>query len=95
MPIQWLDVGSWPALAETLNTDEHDNAIDAPHLVYLDSESNIVVSQDPEHLISLIGVNDMIVVHTKDATMVCPKSEAERVKEMVGKIREKFGGKYQ
>jgi mannose-1-phosphate guanylyltransferase len=95
MPIQWLDVGSWPALAETLDIDDHDNAHDAANFVYLDSEANIVVCQDPDHLIALIGVNDMIVVHTKDATMVCPKSESQRVKEMVGKIKEKYGNRYQ
>jgi mannose-1-phosphate guanylyltransferase len=95
MPIQWLDIGSWPALAETLDVDENDNAIAAPNLVYLDSEDNIVVCQDPEHLISLIGVNDMIVVHTKDATMVCPKSEAQRVKELVGKLKDRYDSKYQ
>src|SRR4051812_26508116 len=37
MPVQWLDVGSWPALAETLDIDEHDNAVDARALVCLDS----------------------------------------------------------
>jgi mannose-1-phosphate guanylyltransferase len=95
MPIQWLDVGSWPALAETLDIDDHDNAHDAANFVYLDSEANIVVCQDPDHLIALIGVNDMIVVHTKDATMVCPKSESQRVKEMVGKLKEKYGNRYQ
>jgi mannose-1-phosphate guanylyltransferase len=95
MPINWLDVGSWTTLAETLKTDEHSNAVEAPNLVYLDSENNIVVCQDPSHLIGLIGVNDMIVVHTKDATMVCPKSEAQRVKDLVGKVKEKLGNKYQ
>lgn len=95
MPIQWLDVGSWPALAETLEIDDHDNAHDAKNFVYLDSEGNIVVCQDPNHLVTLIGVNDMIVVHTKDATMVCPKSESQRVKELVGKVKDKYGNKYQ
>jgi mannose-1-phosphate guanylyltransferase len=95
MSIQWLDIGSWPALAETLRTDDHANAVEAPHFVYLDSEDNIVVCQDPNHLISLIGVNDMIIVHTKDATMVCPKGEAQRVKELVGKVKDKFGDKFQ
>ena len=95
LPIKWLDVGSWPALAETLETDESGNAISAPNFVYLDSEDNIVVCDDPKHLISLIGVNDMVVVHTKDATMVCPKSESQRVKELVGKVKEKFNNKYQ
>ena len=95
MPVQWLDIGSWPALAETLPIDEQNNAVDAANLVYLDSQDNIIVSQDPEHLIALIGVNDMVVVHTRDATMICPKSESQRVKELVGKLKEKYGQKYQ
>ena len=95
MPVHWLDVGSWPALAETLSMDEHNNAAECKACVFLDSDDNIVVSEDPDHLVSAIGLSDMIIVHTKDATLVCPKSEAQRVKELVGKVRERFGNKYQ
>ncbi|HEY7118325.1 MAG TPA: sugar phosphate nucleotidyltransferase [Tepidisphaeraceae bacterium] len=95
MPVQWLDVGSWPALAETLPNDDHDNALDARVCVLLDSFNNIVISHDPDHLVSLLGVSDMIVVHTPDATLVCPKTEDQRVKELVHQVKEKTGGKYQ
>jgi mannose-1-phosphate guanylyltransferase len=94
MPVQWLDVGSWPALAETLATDEHSNAVEAKAHVFVDSDDNIIISEDPEHLMTLIGISDMIIVHTKDATMVCPKGEAQRVKELVGKVKEKYGDRY-
>jgi len=94
MPVKWLDVGSWPALAETLTSDEHDNAVDADTAVFLDSDGNIVISADAGHLVSTIGLSDMIIVHTKDATLVCPKGEAQRVKELVGKVKEKFGSKF-
>jgi mannose-1-phosphate guanylyltransferase len=95
MPVQWLDVGSWPALAETLETDGHNNAHLGDTYVFVDSDDNIVVSDDPGHLITTIGLSDMIVVHTKDATLVCPKSESQRVKELVGKVAEKFGKRFQ
>ena len=95
MNVQWLDVGSWPALAETLRIDEQDNAVEGKTLVFVDSDNNIVVSDEPEHLVTMIGVSDMIVVHTKDATLVCPKREAQRVKELVGKVKDRFGNKYQ
>ncbi|MDB5173381.1 MAG: Mannose-phosphate guanylyltransferase [Phycisphaerales bacterium] len=95
MPVQWLDVGSWPALAETLRTDDHSNAVECNTCVFVDSDDNIIVSEDPEHLISTIGINDMIIVHTRDATLVCPKGEAQRVKDLVGKVKEKFGNRYQ
>jgi mannose-1-phosphate guanylyltransferase len=94
MPVQWLDVGSWPALAETLGNDEHNNAAQCAVHVLLDSDDNIVVCEDPNHLISTIGVSDMIIVHTKDATLVCPKSQSERVKELVGRVKEKYGERY-
>lgn len=95
MPVRWLDVGSWPALSETLRLDDQDNAVDCETYVFLDSSDNIVVCSDPTHLISLIGVSDMIVVHTGDVTMICPKSEAQRVKDMVARVKERFGGKYE
>ena len=94
MPVQWLDVGSWPALAETLETDDHNNATQCPVYVLLDSDDNIVVCEDPNHLITTIGVSDMIIVHTKDATLVCPKSESQRVKDLVGRVKDKFGDRY-
>jgi mannose-1-phosphate guanylyltransferase len=95
MPVQWLDIGSWPALAETISVDDHDNAVDAETAVLLDSDNNIVISHDPGHLISTIGLSDMIIIHTPDATLICPKNEAQRVKDLVGKVKDKFGDKFQ
>ncbi len=95
MPVQWLDVGSWPALAETLSTDGHNNATDCPVCVLVDSDDNIIVSEDPAHLVATVGISDMIIVHTRDATLVCPKREAQRVKELVGRVKEKHGERYQ
>jgi mannose-1-phosphate guanylyltransferase len=95
MPVQWLDVGSWTTLAETLKTDEHNNATDAETVMFVDSDDNIVISTDPKHLVATIGVSDTIVVHTPDATLVCPKTESQRVKDLVGKLKDKFGEKYQ
>jgi hypothetical protein len=37
----------------------------------------------------------MIIVHTKDVTLVCHKQEAQRVKELLAKVKEKFGNDYQ
>jgi mannose-1-phosphate guanylyltransferase len=94
MPVDWLDVGSWTSLAETLKVDDHENAVNAGAAVFVDSDDNIVISDDPEHLISTIGVSDMIIVHTRDATLVCPKRDSQRVKELVTKVGERFGKKY-
>jgi mannose-1-phosphate guanylyltransferase len=95
MPVDWLDVGSWPALSDVLETDAADNAIDCTACVLLDSDNNIVVSTNPDHLITTIGLSDTIIVHTPDATLICPKGEAQRVKELVAKVKERFGGRYE
>jgi len=94
MPVDWTDVGSWPALAEILPVDEHNNAVQCKTCLFLDSDDNVIFSESADHLISLIGVSDMIVVQTRDATLICPKDEAQRVKELVGKVKEKFGEKF-
>ncbi|HEV7298885.1 MAG TPA: mannose-1-phosphate guanylyltransferase [Tepidisphaeraceae bacterium] len=95
MVVNWLDVGSWPALAETLKTDEHNNAVATDNFVYVDADDNIIICDDPGHLIAALGLSDTIVVHTKDATMICPKSESQRVKELLAKVNERYGAKYQ
>lgn len=95
MNVQWLDIGSWPALADTLKIDSHDNAIDCEICVMIDSDNNIIVSDEPTHLISAVGLSDMVIVHTRDVTMVCPKRDAQRVKDLVGKAREQFGDRFQ
>ena len=95
MSVEWLDVGSWPALAETLSADDHDNSVDSRACILVDSDNNIIVCHEADHLIAALGVSDMIIVHTPDITLVCPKSEAQRVKELVGRVKEKFGQKFQ
>src|SRR3954468_22593060 len=61
MPVEWLDVGSWPALADTLQIDEHDNAMDCKTCILIDADNNIIISHNPEHLIATVGLSDMIV----------------------------------
>lgn len=95
LPIQWLDVGSFPALAETLEADEHNNSVAAARVELMDSDDNVVITDDPSHLITTIGVSDMVIIHTKDATMICKKDEAQKIKDLVGKLKEKYGDTYQ
>ncbi len=94
MPVNWLDVGSWPTLAEMLHCDDHDNAMDSDTCVLLKSDNNIIVTRDTGHLLATIGVSDMIIVHTKDVTMICPKRNAQSVKDLVEEIRNKHAGKF-
>jgi len=89
LDVDWLDVGSWPALAHTLERDDAGNAVRGM-TVLVDSSGNVVLSDDPDHLIAMIGVRDSVVVHTADVTMVCPARDAERVKELLAQVGSRY-----
>ena len=91
MPLRWLDIGSWPAFAETCPQDEQGNALAAPRVLLLDSHRTLVASNDPRHLIATIGCDDLIIIHTPDATLVCHKDQAEALKELHRQVGERFG----
>ena len=57
----------------------------------LDSAGNVVLSDDPDHLVALVGVRDSVVVHTADVTMVCPVADAERVKALLTEVERRYG----
>lgn len=91
MPLKWLDVGSWQAFAETCPRDEHGNALGASrHLLHRTSRT-LVASSDPQHLIAVLGCEDLIIIHTPDATLVCRADQAESIKELHKLVGEKHG----
>ena len=94
MPLQWLDVGSWPMFAETCQHDEHDNALAAARHVLVDTRRTLVASSDPRHLVTTIGCEDLIIIHTPDATLVCRADRAEDIKKVYGLVRELCGRDY-
>ena len=81
----WDDVGEWPAVARHYEPDEYGNVIrgsaECAH-----AKGNIVYCQDDEHLVALLGVEDLIVVKTADATLICHKDKAQDLKELVKTI---------
>jgi len=93
MDCDWMDVGSWTSMREVVPADASGNVAAARQLLSLDAEGNIVVAED-DHLIALIGTKDLIVVRSGDATLICTKESAERLKELVGLLQERYGVKY-
>ena len=83
---RWLDLGSFAALADIISSDANQNIVVAGHSELLDCRNNIVATEDAGHLIAMIGVEKMIVVHSPDATLICPISQSRRLKELLGRI---------
>jgi len=80
----WDDVGSWQAVAHYFKKDEHGNAANGA-LTALDSSDNIIFN-DGETTIALLGVHNLIVVRTGDAILICHRHQAEKIKNLVGKL---------
>ena len=94
MRLRWLDVGSWPAFAETCPHDAQGNALAAPRTELQDSSGCLVVSSDPDHLVALIGCKDLVVIHSGNATLVCRADMAEKIKDLQKRVDARFGGQY-
>jgi mannose-1-phosphate guanylyltransferase len=94
MPLTWLDVGSWPSYAQTCRRDKHQNALAAGEHILIDSKNCLAASSDPQHLIALVGCENLLVVHTPDATLVCRADQAEQIKELYKQIESRYSGKY-
>ena len=94
MQLQWLDVGSWPSFAETRPRDENGNALAVENRLLHESSNCLVASSDPDHLIATMGCEDLIVIHTDRATLVCRADMAEKIKEVQKTAHERFDGRY-
>ena len=81
----WDDVGEWPAVARHYPKDESGN-VARGRAELADARGNIVYSRDDGHLVALLGVEDLIVVRTDDATLVCHKDKAQDLKALVKSI---------
>jgi hypothetical protein len=55
----------------------------------LDGHNNIIVSRD--RLTAVIGLQDLVVVQAKGATLICPKDRAQDIKKIVHKLRDQGG----
>lgn len=80
----WSDVGSWNALGAVVPPGEHGNVVRG-RAVLLDTQ-NCVVFAEEGHMVGAVGLQDLVVVHTKDATLVAPKSRAQEVKDILAAV---------
>jgi mannose-1-phosphate guanylyltransferase len=86
---EWDDIGSWDALDRYKEKDE-DNNVKIGYSVNTDTKDSIIVnnSKDGKILVSTLGLENMAVVVTDDAILVCPKDKVQDVKKNVEKIKQ-------
>lgn len=91
-PFAWDDVGSWQAISRLRGGDADGNTVAGRHLGLRTTGS--IIRSAGDHLIVTLGMNDCIVVHTPDATLVANKHDEEAIRELVKMIAEQGWHEY-
>jgi mannose-1-phosphate guanylyltransferase len=91
---RWLDMGSFAALADIISSDKNNNIVVAGQSELLDCKDSIIVTEDKGHLIAAIGLENMVVAHSPDATLVCHIDQTQRLKDLLELIKQQAGEKF-
>jgi mannose-1-phosphate guanylyltransferase/mannose-6-phosphate isomerase len=84
--IGWTDLGSWTAIEEVAKADRGGNVL-AGNVLDMESQHSIIYGD--KRLVATIGLENMIVVDSPDATLVCPKDRAQDVKKLVEQLKKR------
>jgi mannose-1-phosphate guanylyltransferase len=87
----WSDVGSWTDLAGLVQGDEDGNVVEGQSLL-IDVQGSFI--SVPDKLVAVIGCQDLVVVDTDDALLICPKSRAQDVKQVVQQLERTGRSRY-
>jgi mannose-1-phosphate guanylyltransferase len=82
----WDDVGSWTSIERLYEKDDNGNVIKG-NVVSVDTKKCIITGSDK--LIATLGIEDVIIVDTEDALLICSKDKAQNVKEVLKELKEK------
>ena len=91
-PFQWDDVGAWSAIERLQQPDERGNTVHGRH-IGLETRGCIVRSQD-DHLVATIGLENYVIVHTPDATLIAPKDDENALRRLVEELRQSGYDRY-
>jgi len=80
----WNDIGSWSALWEIDDKDKHNNAMHGDVMLF-DTSDSLVHAES--RLVTTVGVDNLVIIETKDAVLVADKDQAQNVKQIVENLR--------
>lgn len=86
--IGWEDVGSWNALDEVIPKDEHGNIVTG-NVINVGSRNSTVYAEN--RVVAVVGLENIVVADTDDATLVCSKDHAQDVKKVVEILKQREG----
>lgn len=91
-PFQWDDVGSWEALSRLEGTDGDGNTVVGPHCGL--GTHGCLIQSRPGHLIATVDVDDLLIVHTPDATLVTRRGDEQALRRIIEELKSRGLGGY-
>ena len=91
---RWLDMGAFNALEDFVRSDDQKNIVVAAKCELMDCKHDIIVTESKNHLIAVIGLENVVIAHTPDATLVCNMNQTHKIKELLEQIEKNGGKKY-
>jgi mannose-1-phosphate guanylyltransferase len=89
----WSDLGTWASAYDNLEKDYLENAVAGDNVIVIDATKNMVHA-DNAKLVLLQGLDDFIVVDTKDVLLICRKDKEQEIKEYVAEVKRNKGDKF-
>jgi mannose-1-phosphate guanylyltransferase len=87
--LEWNDVGSWDSLYDFLPVDISGNVIKNKHSMVINSKDILVFSENDKKMVAVVGLQDLVIIDTDNALLICKKGETQRVKEIVEELKNK------
>jgi len=84
--LEWSDVGSWDSLFDVLLPDEEGNVVVNSEHMLLDTHDSLIYSAGKK-LVVTIGLDDLIIVDSSDALLVCRREQAQQVRQVIENLR--------
>jgi mannose-1-phosphate guanylyltransferase len=88
---EWHDIGSWADLHDILEQDQAGNFVEGESIL-IDSRNCMIHS--PKKLVAAVGLEDMVVIETDDAILICPKARSQDVKLIVDRLKQMGKSQY-
>ncbi len=89
----WSDLGTWNSAYENMEKDYLGNAVASDNVIVIDA-TKCMINSPKDKLVVVQGLDDFIVVDTKDVLLICSKEKEQSIKEYVAEVKRNKGDKY-
>jgi mannose-1-phosphate guanylyltransferase len=89
----WSDLGTWNSAYDNLDKDYLGNAAASENVIVIDA-TKCMISAPHDKLVLIQGLDDCIIVDTKDVLMICKKEKEQAIKEYVAEVKRNKGDRY-